>query len=493
MQSIQRAFCVAGITCAMLVMAACTTMPTGAPAQPQVAAPATEGDAVEATEESTEEGTEGAEATVVPAEEAAAVATEAATEEPAEEATEGATEGSQEEATPPADEEGAAAPAGDDEAAARLQVPEGFTLNTYFSGLDEPRLMTIGPEGDLYVAERNADAVIRLPDADGDGVADERQVIAENLDQPHNLEWHEGSLYVAATGIVLRLTDGNGDGDMLDEGEIETVTDNIPATGVHSSRTLHFGPDGMLYVAAGSTGNIDIESDRRRATIMRFNPDGTIPEDNPFVDDPDETRHPVWAEGLRNSVDFLFLPDGTLWANHNGSDMLGDDMPPEEIVIAVEGGQHYGWPYCYTPTLGVVPPDEMEVHDERVPFDDRLSSCEEVVPALFTDLAHQAPLGMAQYNADAFPAEHQGNLFVAYHGSWNSTEPRDCKVQEIVVEEGLPVASEPFVTGFRDSEDQDCGGAWGRPAAVAVGPNGELFISDDQNGNIYRVVYTGGQ
>ena len=102
-----------------------------------------------------------------------------------------------------------------------------------------------------------------------------------------------------------------------------------------------------------------------------------------------------------------------------------------------------------------------------------------------------------QYNQDAspaaFPAEYQGNLFVAYHGSWNSSTPRDCRVQMIVVQDGVPVESQPFVTGFRDSEAQNCGGAWGRPAGVAVGAHGELFVSDDQNGNIYRVVYTGSQ
>ena len=162
---------------------------------------------------------------------------------------------------------------------------------------------------------------------------------------------------------------------------------------------------------------------------MRFNPDGTIPADNPFANDPEETRRPVWAEGLRNSVDFLFLPDGRLWADHNGSDMLGDDIPPEEIVIQVEKGKHYGWPYCYTPVEGAVPAGTQDVHDERVPFDQWLGDCSQSTPALFTDLAHQAPLGIVQYNQSAFPAEYQGSLFVAYHGSWNSSVPRECKVR----------------------------------------------------------------
>jgi glucose/arabinose dehydrogenase len=379
----------------------------------------------------------------------------------------------------------------EDAASRRLQVPPGFAVRIFASGLNNPRLMTVGPDGQLYVAERGASAVIRLPDANGDGLADERVVVAEGLNRPHSLEWFGGALYVAEDGRVTRLADLNGDGDMRDAGEQQLITDNIPSGGSHTSRTLHFGPDGKLYVAAGSTGNIEPERDARRATIMRFNPDGTIPNDNPFAGDADITRRPVWAEGLRNSVDFVFLPDGRLWANHNGSDGLGDDVPPEEIVIQVEKGRHYGWPACYTPVLGVVPPGTREARDERAPLG-RLASCDEAVPALFTDLAHQAPLGMARYAAEQFPPQYRDNLFVAYHGSWNSSTPRDCKVQMIVVRDGAPVESRPFLTGFRDSEAQQCGRAWGRPTSIAIGAGGELFVADGQNGNIYRVVYVGG-
>ncbi|MCB0080058.1 MAG: PQQ-dependent sugar dehydrogenase, partial [Caldilineaceae bacterium] len=330
-------------------------------------------------------------------------------------------------------------------------------------------------------------------DANGDRLADANEAIAEGIAGAHSVEWFEGWLYVAAYGQVVRVQDADGDGSFETQ---ELVTDNIPGSGGHNTRTLHFGPDGKLYVAAGSSSNNDPESDPRRAAIMRFNPDGTIPNDNPFAASEDERMQVVWARGLRNSVDFLFLSDGRLWADHNGSDMLGDDLPPEEIVNEIVGGEHYGWPYCYTPVLGVVPPGTEEVRDERVELNpDELAACSEAVPALFTDLAHAAPLGMTQYNAQdtvaGFPAAYQGNLFVAYHGSWNSTVPRDCRVQMVIVRDGQPVESQPFLTGFRDNESQACNNAWGRPAGVTVGADGALYVSDDQNGNIYRVVYVG--
>jgi glucose/arabinose dehydrogenase len=386
-----------------------------------------------------------------------------------------------------------------DAASARLSVPAGFALRIFASGLSGPRLMSIGPDGQLYVAERGAGRVTRLPDADGDGLADQKQVVASGMNGPHNLEWHAGALYVAENDKVSRLNDANGDGDFLDAGERASIVPSLPTGGGHTSRTLHFGPDGKLYVAAGSSCNACVEADKRRATIMRFNADGSIPGDNPFASDSDPNRRPVWAEGLRNSVDFLFMPDGQLWADHNGSDNVGStpeeitSRPPEEVVIGVERGKHYGWPFCYTSSLGATPAGAQETRDtnNNIGFAGSISSCDQVVPALYTSLAHQAPLGMAHYDKAQFPAAYQNSLFIAYHGSWNASTPRDCKVEMISVANDKPVANQPFITGFRDGPGQQCGNAWGRPAGVAVGAQGELFVSDDQNGNLYRVVYLG--
>jgi glucose/arabinose dehydrogenase len=390
-----------------------------------------------------------------------------------------------------------------DEASARLKVPAGFAVRIYASGLDGPRLMTVGPDGQLYVAERGADAIVRLPDADSDGLADASQAVATGLDGPHSAEWHGGSLYVAENSRISKLTDANADGDFLDPGERVTITDDIPCCGGHSTRTLHFGPDGKLYVAAGSSCNVCAEQDKRRATIMRFNADGSIPADNPFVDDPDPQRRPVWAEGLRNSVDFLFMPDGQLWADHNGRDNMIDQQvknqkPLEEIVIPVQRGRQHGWPFCTSehangsPDPGPGPYVEVADPSADVPDPPAGFSCANAVPALFTATAHSAPLGMARYAGANFPADYLGDLFIALHGSWNRTPPAPCRVVRVQVSDGQPTAAEDFLAGFQSSTSQSCGSAWGRPAGVAAGIQGELFVSDDQNGNIYRVIYVGG-
>lgn len=379
-----------------------------------------------------------------------------------------------------------------DEATARISVPAGFHITVFAEGLPGARFMDLGPDGALYVSLMGTGRIARLPDADADGLADAVQIAADGLNTPHGLEWHDGWLYVAELDRLERLRDENADG-VLEQREL--VTDNLPEGGGHRSRTVHFGPDGMIYVSAGSSCNICVEEDPRRAAILRFNPDGSIPADNPFADDPDPRRQAVWAEGLRNSVDFLFLPDGRLWANHNGSDGLGDDVPPEEAVIEVEGGRHYGWPYCYTPVLGAnLPPDRQgEVRDTRMELPAGFD-CSQAVPALFTDPAHSAPLGMTLVESANFPPEYQGDLLEGYHGSWNTTAAsiRDCKVRRIVVEGGMPVSAEDFADGWR-AEGQPCGSAdsYGRPVDVVFGPDGALYISDDLGNRVYRVVYVG--
>jgi glucose/arabinose dehydrogenase len=386
-----------------------------------------------------------------------------------------------------------------DEASDRLKVPEGFAIRIFAQGLSgSPRFIDLGPDGSLYLSLIDAGMVVRLADADQNGLADSTEVVASGLNYPHGLAWQGDWLYVAENDHVerLRSTKGSGGFDVR-----ELVTDNIPSGTGHYTRTVHFGPDGKMYVSAGSSCNVCQESDPRRAAILRFNPDGSIPSDNPFASDPDPRRRPLWAWGLRNSVDFLWTPGGEMWASMNGRDNLldanglPDNLPPEVIVFSIQTGSSYGWPYCYTPILGFNENAKSQVLDNqsglKLPtgFD-----CSQAVPAVFTDLAHSAPLGMSFVKEGNFPAVYQPDLYVAYHGSWNVkdvTNIRDCKVERVVVENGQPVRSETFVSGWR-APGQTCASpsAYGRPADVVFGPDGAMYISDDTGGRVYRLIYT---
>jgi glucose/arabinose dehydrogenase len=399
----------------------------------------------------------------------------------------------------PAPPAGPALPPADD-VAARLRVPEGFAVREFAGGLDTPRLMTVGPDGALLVADREAGRVVRLPDGNSDGRADRVETLVDGLRGPHNMEWHERCLYIAENHQVSRHCDTNGDWAPDTHEAIVALSTG----GNHTSRTLRIGPDGLLYVAVGSTCNVCDEEDVRRATILRYTLEGAIPADNPFAGDPNPDRRPVWAEGLRNSVDFLFMPDGQLWATHNGRDnMLGsegkDDRPLEEALIAVQGGRHHGWPFCTSERPdgalepGAGPYVERADPTGDVPDAPSGFSCENAVPALFTVLAHSAPLGLDRYDGSQFTAEYGGDIFVALHGSWNRTPPAPCLVTRIQVEDGRPVSSSDFLTGFQSDRSQQCADAWGRPAGVTVGGDGALYVSDDGNGRIYRIVHTAGR
>ncbi len=374
-----------------------------------------------------------------------------------------------------------------DEASQRISVPPGFAIRIFAQNLTGyNRFMAFGPDGQLYVSLIVSGQIARLPDRNFDGLADGIEIIASGLNTPHGLEWHAGWLYVAEVDRIERFADLNQDGIFESR---ELVTTDLPTLIGHVTRTVHFGPDGKMYVSVGSSCNICEESDPRLAAILRFNPDGSIPADNPFANDADPRKQPVWAYGLRNSVDFLWTPGGQLWADHNGSDGLGDNLPPEEIVIPVQKGVSHGWPYCYTPTLGVNTANE--VPDPRITPPPGFS-CDQVVPAIFTAPAHSAPLGMAFAAGSQFPTDYQNDLFVAFHGSWNTSDPanfRDCKVERIILSGGKPVGSETFANGWR-APGQLCGApdTWGRPADVIFGPNGEMFISDDKGFRIYRVI-----
>jgi glucose/arabinose dehydrogenase len=175
-----------------------------------------------------------------------------------------------------------------------------------------------------------------------------------------------------------------------------------------------------------------------------------------------------------------------------------DTLPPEEIIIPIQGNKSHGWPYCYTAVIGLNLPTQAEVADTQnglttpAGFD---CSFANVAPALFTDLAHSAPLGMTLGTSTlAFPAEYQNSLYVAYHGSWNTSAAsiRDCKVERILLDGETPIGNETFVNGWRAvGETCGSGATWGRPADVIIGADGALYISDDKGNRVYRVVYTG--
>jgi glucose/arabinose dehydrogenase len=341
-----------------------------------------------------------------------------------------------------------------------IRLPAGFGITVFAQGLQDPRMMALGPDGDLYVAERGTGRVLRLPDHDEDGVADRVEVVAEGLRAPSSIDFHaDGSLYVGETTRVVRLGDAGGDGFFE---ELQVFIDGLPSGG-HNTRTVLVAADGSgLLVSIGSSCNVCVEGDERRATIMRYDEDGGTGS--------------VFARGLRNAVGIAFRP-GTdeLWATNNGRDWLGDDLPPETVYHVPEG-EDAGWPRCHAGRI--VDPDLGEPGD-----------CDGVAVPEVEIQAHSAPLGLTFYTGQQFPETYQGDMFVALHGSWNRSAPVGYAVAHIPMQDGQPGPVRDFAVGWLRED----GSNWGRPVDVLTGPDGSLFVSEDSRGTVYRIYYAGGQ
>ncbi len=344
---------------------------------------------------------------------------------------------------------------------ARLRVPPGFAIAVFARDLGPARLLAVDPRGTLLVSVPRTGRVLALPDDDGDGRADRIVVVARDLDLPHGLAFHGGALYVAETGRVVRFAYDAA--ARRAAGAPAVVVPDLPRRGSHWTRTIAVGPDGGLYVSVGSSCNDCEERDPRRAAVTRYELDGT-----------GERRV---ATGLRNAVGLAFRPGtGELWATVNGRDWLGDDRPAE-YVTRIEPGGFYGWPWCHWDAAGGL------FLDPDLPRPER---CRDVARPTLLYQPHTAPLGLTFYTGTRFPPEYRGDLFVALHGSWNRSTPAGYKVIRVRLAGSAPSA-EDFATGWLAD-----GRAWGRPVDVAVGADGQLYVSDDRQGVVYRIAHRSG-
>ena len=337
-----------------------------------------------------------------------------------------------------------------------LIVPAGFTISVFASDLAGARLMAVSPDGVLYVARQSKGEVVALPDRDRNGRADKYEVVASGLTRPHSLAFHGGYLYIATNPAVLRMRYANG----VPSGQPEKIIDLPISTTSHWTRTIGFARDGKLYVSIGSSCNSCEEQDARRTTIMRYNADGT--GGRPY------------AKGLRNAIGFDWDPrTGAMWADEMGQDKLGDEMPPDEIN-RIEEGKHYGFPYFIG--RNVANPDMKDAKSKMTVGD--------VVPPALELAPHSSPIDLRFYTGKQFPTAYRNAMFVALHGSSSRSEKIGYKVVRVVMKENRLVGVEDFVSGWLKD-----GKVSGRPAGLAVGADGALYVSDDNKGFIYRISY----
>jgi len=344
----------------------------------------------------------------------------------------------------------------------QLKLPAGFHV-AVFAQVDGPRMLTFTPGGVLLVSETGEGKVEALPDAKHAGKAERVVTVLKGLIEPHGLAFYEGKLYVAENDRVRRY---DWDDANLRASNPQRIAD-LPGRGGHSTRTLLFH-QGKMYVSVGSSCNVCLEKDPRRAAVLEFNPDGS--------------GQKVFAKGLRNAVGMAVNPKtDTVWVTVNGRDWLGDDLPPEDVDDLGKDGGDFGWPYCYG--------DRVPDPNFTQPGDNR---CQSVIEPKVQMQAHSAPLGLAFYEGAMFPPEYRNSLFVAFHGSWNRSVPTGYKVVRVKLnDQGQPQGSaEDFITGWLAPGETKKGRWMGRPVGIVFGDDGAMYLSDDSGGVIYRITYS---
>lgn len=359
-------------------------------------------------------------------------------------------------------------------AGAALAVPPGFAVSLFADRLDVPRVIRVAPDGDVFVAESRAGAILRFRDG-------QRSTFADGLNSPFGIAFYPPGpdpryVYVGTPDAILRYPYAGGPS--------ETVVPHLGAeTGFHWTRDIAFSPDGRrMYVSVGSSSN-DAENlpgwdaqriasweaqhglgaawgyETGRADVLEFDPEGG--------------HRRVYATGLRNCSALAVDPaTGVPWCAVNERDGLGDNLPPD-FATPVKEGAFYGWPWYY---IG----DHVDPRHkgERPDLSGKVTIPEVPIQA------HSAPLGICFYDGTSFPAEYRGNAFVALHGSWNRHRRTGYKIVRIVPGTGV---YEDFLTGFV----VDDGRVWGRPVGLAVTKDGALLVGEDGNGTIWRAAYQG--
>lgn len=335
-----------------------------------------------------------------------------------------------------------------------IKLPPGFKISVFADNVKGARSMTLGAGGTLFVGTRGEGKVYAVTDRDGDGRADEVVTISDDLYIPNGVAYKDGALYVAEISRILRFDDIEK--RLKNPPKPVVVYDDLPKETAHGWKFIRFGPGGMLYVPIGVPCNVCDPSDERFGTITRMRPDGTGFE--------------IFTRGVRNSVGFDWDPaTGDLWFTDNGRDMMGDDVPPDELNHAPRKGLHFGFPYCHGGDI----PDPKYGEGRR---------CEDYVSPAMRLGPHVASLGMRFYTGKMFPEEYRRVIFIAEHGSWNRSVPIGYRVTAVRVEEGRAVSYDVFAEGWLQGRKK-----LGRPVDVQVMPDGALLVSDDHAGAIYRI------
>lgn len=396
-----------------------------------------------------------------------------------------------------------------------ILLPPGFCVTIFADSLGRARYLTVAENGDVYVsiegtraarpgpADKPSPAFIALRDTDRDGRAD----VIDSVSSRGNtgIALYNGYLYVDQGERITRYR--RNPGELLPEMPAQIVVDGLPLNPGHRSRNFAIARDGTMYVNVGSPSNSCQVKDRAvespgkdpcdelssRAGIWKFDANKLNQAFSPAA---------RFATGARNATGMAVGADGRLYANTHGRDQLSQSWPkvfpdslyghsnPLEALIQVNQGDDFGWPYCYYAL------DQRKYVDApEYGGDGRTTTrCASSKAPLAVYPAHWAPLDLLFYKGSSFPRRYEHGAFITFHGSWNRLKGMQAggKIVFQPMANGAPSgAYEIFADGFAGvpPEETDPASARHRPVGLAVGPDGSIYVADDDGGRIYRVTY----
>jgi glucose/arabinose dehydrogenase len=345
---------------------------------------------------------------------------------------------------------------------ARLRLPEGFHIEEYAADFKIPRYMILGPGKELLVSDSvPKTGVVYVLTKDGK----QRKSLIENLNRPFGMAFWKEYLYVGEVDSVKRY---KYDHKSMTVGPGEEVVSLKEAPEGHWTRNILFDRKGeKFYLSVGSRSNVSPGEPEIRATISRYNPDGTGRE--------------IIASGTRNPIGLAWYPGSDdLWAAVQERDLIGDDLVPDYFTKIQPGG-FYGWPYAY-----IGPNEDPRNKGQRADL-----VAKTIVPDVVLKPAHVAVLDSRFYTGASFPKRYHGGAFLALHGSWNRSERVGYSVVYVPFKDGKPAGPvEDFLTGWMLAPDKK--EVWGRPVGLLELPDGSLLVSDDGGNKIWRISYKKG-
>ncbi|MBN2545526.1 MAG: sorbosone dehydrogenase family protein [Spirochaetes bacterium] len=336
-----------------------------------------------------------------------------------------------------------------------IKLPDGFKIDLFIDNIETARGLTVSTDKTVYAGSKTG-KVYAIKDLNGDFKADKIYLITDKLDMPVGVDYYNKDLYVSSVSKIVKFPDIES--NLSNPGSPLIINDSLPSDRWHGWKFIKVGPDKKIYVPVGAPCNVCLKDDRRYASILRMNLDGSALE--------------LFAEGVRNTVGFDWNPiNNDLWFTDNGRDRMGDNIPPDELNRAETKGLHFGFPFFHG--NNIIDPG----------FGKNLNINKFKKPEIELG-PHVAALGMRFYTGSMFPEKYKNKIFIAEHGSWNRSVPIGYRVTLVTIEKNRAVKYEVFASGWLEGRE-----SWGRPVDVEIYHDGSLLVSDDKANAIYRIYF----